>query len=211
MTINIIDFLTRVAFDLNETDNNFPTGAWTRAEMVEYLNYSEKDFLKRTGILKVNVLETLPAGSTILCTRPTSIMDIDRIGFNGKHCRRQTSNNFEMEDRDWRQKTTGRPTYWHEDHLPNTQLELNKIPAAGGIIRYIGDYLYAPYVSPFENIHLKDSWEPYLRWKVLSLALIKDGDNKDIGRSQYAQQRYLLGVRLARRLVTGTADLKIQR
>lgn len=206
-----MDFLTRAAVDLNEIDNSFPTGAWTKAEMVDYLNYAERDFLKKTGIVKTDVSVTLAAGSTILCDRPANTMNIDRISFNKKPLRRQTSHDLELEDRNWRVNSVGNPSYWHEDHLSNSKYELDKIPSAGGIIRIIGDYLFDPYASSFENMHLRDCWEPYLRWKVISLALSKDGENKDTGRSQYANDRYLLGVRMARRLITETADINIQR
>ena len=56
-----------------------------------------------------------------------------------------------------------------------------------------------------EYIAVKDCWEQYIRWEVLSLALGKDGDNQDVGRSAYAHQRYLLGVNLAKRMMLGSA------
>ena len=56
-----------------------------------------------------------------------------------------------------------------------------------------------------ELIAVNDCWEPYIRWEVLSLALGKDGDNQDVARSNYAHQRFTLGIALAMRLVMGTS------
>lgn len=208
MTIAITDFLTRIATDLNEEDNDFPSLAWTRTEMLAYLNNAERDFLRLTGMVQTDV-NVSADGSTILFNRPDNTMDLNRVSFNGKNLRRQTSNDFMMEDRNWRNNAVGKPSYWHEDHLAVTQFELNKIPAAGGTIRIFADYLYDEYASVFEDLHLRDIWEPYLRWKVLSLALAKDGENQDLGRSSYAQERYMVGVRLALRLIKEDSAIQI--
>lgn len=206
MTISVLDLLTRVSLDLNETNNEFLSGAWTRSEMLGYLNYAESNFLQSTGIWQTDVSIVAAAGASILFDRPLNTMDINRMGFNGRHLHRQAVINFELEDRDWRSHAVGMPEYYHEDLLPNSKFELNKIPAAGGTIRIFADYLPDPYLTVDENLHVKDSWEQYLRWKVLSLALAKDCEDQDLGRSNYANQRYAVGVMLARRLLKGVAE-----
>ena len=145
MAINTADFMSRVATDLHEVSNDFPSGAWSRAEMVAYLNDAELDFLRLTGIWQTDVSIVASAGAGILFDRPDNTMDINRVGFDGKHLHRQAVVNFELEDRDWRSHSGGKPDYWHEDNLPNTKFELNKIPAAGGTIRMFADYRQAPY------------------------------------------------------------------
>jgi hypothetical protein len=201
MAINITEFMTRIARDLHESSNDFPSGAWSRTEMLGYLNYAERNFLLLSGIWKTDISIVAAPGSGLIFNRPANTVDIDRVGFNGKHLHRQTSLNFELEDRNWRLNSTGAPDYWHEDNISNSQFELNKIPAAGGTLRIFADYLPDPYLTVFEDLHLKDCWEPYLRWKVLSLALSKDGEDQDLGRSNYAQKRYGVGIMLARRLI----------
>lgn len=207
MTVSILDFLTRIARDLNETNNDFiiPTSSWSRTEMLGYLNYAESNFLQDTGIWQTDVSIVAAAGASILFDRPVNTMDINRMGFNGRHLHRQAVVNFELEDRNWRLHAVGMPDYYHEDLLPNSKFELNKIPAAGGTIRIFADYLPDPYATVYEDINLKDCWEQYLRWKVLSLALAKDCEDQDLGRSNYANQRYTVGVMLARRLIKGVA------
>lgn len=206
MTTSVSEFLTRVSRDLHETSNAFLSGAWTLAEMLSYLTQAERRFLHAAGIWKIDTTVVLAAGSSILINRPASTMDIDRVSVNGRHIKRQTSYDFELEDRHWRENTAGKPSYWHEDNIPNTTFELNKIPAAGASVRVFADYLPAEYTDMTGNIHLKDCWEPYLRWEVLSLALAKDCEDQDLGRSNYAHKRYGVGIMLARRMIKGIAN-----
>jgi hypothetical protein len=209
MTVTVKEFFVRIARDLHEPVE-FSGGIWTSDEMLNYLNNAEKIFLQKTGVLKIDATVTSVPGTVILYDRPANTMDIDRISFNGKPLRRQTSWDLERENRNWRATPNGSPSYWHEDHLANSQFELDKRPAAGGIIRVIADYLPDPYTSiSTGNIHLKDSWEPYLRWKVLSQALARDGDNQDLGRSRYAHERFKMGIYLARRIMKGIAELSV--
>jgi hypothetical protein len=206
MVVSIEDFMTRVANDLSETSNEFLSGAWTLAEMISYLNYAERDFLIKTGAVKYDTTVILPGGSGILIERPDNTMDIDRVSLDGKRLLRQSSINLELEDRHWRSHTVGHPAYYHEDNIPISYIELNKIPSTGGTLRVFSSWLPDPYTTIFENLHLPDHWEPYLRWKVLALALAKDCEDQDIQRSSYADQRYMVGVQLAQRLVKGITD-----
>ena len=210
MSTSLTTFFARVARDLHESDSTFDTSEfWTPEEMVGYLNYAEGDFLHGTGIIKGDTEVLLLPGYPILVDRPANTMDIVRISFNGRYLRRQTSWDFQKEDPEWRAKTTGNPSYWHEDHVPNSQFELNKIHTIGGTLRVFYDYRYDEYSDMTGNLNLMDIWEPYLRWKVLSLALGKDGDSQDLPRSIYADQRYRFGVFLAKRLMNGNPDISI--
>lgn len=203
-TATLIQFFNRVALDLHEESFLFESEGWTQAEMMSYLNKAESLFLQRTGMLKTDSTETMTPGTTILFDRPANTIDIDRLSVNGKALRRQASWDLERENRSWRQTPNGSPSYWHEDNLDASQYELDKRPAAGGTIRIFADYLPDPYVDILsESIHLQNTWEPYLRWKVLSLALGREGDQQDLGRSRYADQRFRFGVYLARRLMSG--------
>ena len=66
---------------------------------------------------------------------------------------------------------------------------------------------HAAYAAGYaESLVVTDTWEPYIRWGVLSMALGKDGDGQDVKRSGYAKSRYLLGVKLALRLIVGNLE-----
>jgi hypothetical protein len=250
MGITIGDFLTRIALDLHEEDNTFPSGLWTVDEMLGYIEHAERDFYRQTGIVKVDVTTTVAPGTQIIFTKPTNMMDIDRISFNLKRLRRVTSWDLQRENPKWRSTPNGKTRYYHEDHLASVlEFEFDRVPAQGGSYRIIGDLLPPPHTSvtvitvvtggrtlplpsparmfPREPLHYGDTdriaplpffvsesnttttsvdfvWEPFIRWEVLSLALGKDGDNQDLARSNYAHQRYLMGVSLAKRLTMGT-------
>lgn len=210
--ITVGQLLSKIAKDLHEKDNTFGLGMeapyWSPNEMIGYVNYTERDFLRRTNISISDLSVAMPAGNTILFTKPAGAMDIERISFNGKRIRRQTTWDLQRENPNWRNNTPGKPRYWHEDRLPVNNIELDRRPEAGGVLRYFCTVLpteHASYPNGYtENIAFNDAWEPYIRWNVLSLALGKDGDNQDVAKSLYCQQRYLLGVALAVRLIQGT-------
>jgi len=202
--------LTRISRDLNEPDNTFPLGSWSRTEMIDYLNRAESEWVHLTGMFAQDVTITLPPGQGILIERPNGINDITRISFSGKPLNRQTAELFELEDRNWRNHTTGQPSKWHEDRLPWQYIELNRIPQDGGTMRFFGDKRFDPYTDDDnQQMHVNDYWEMYLRWRVLSLALIKESDDRDATRGKYAQGRFMIGVRLARYLMRGVEDAKL--
>ena len=198
MPVSISDFLTKVALDLHEEDNTFPSELWTVDEMMGYIEHAQRDFYRQTGIAKVDLTAAVNGGRQILFTKPSNMMDIDRISLNKRRLRRVTSWDLQREDPKWRAHPNGKTRYYHEDHLASVlEFEFDRVPVQGGSYRIIGDLL--PTTSSLEVV-----WEPYIRWEVLSLALAKDGDNQDMARSRYAHQRYLMGVSLARRLTMGT-------
>jgi len=207
MSTTLAVFISRLARDLHENPAIFPPGGhnlWTLAEILDYIDYAERDFLRRTGILKSDITVPVLPGNTILFNKPAAVMDIERISFNYKRLRRVTTWDLEREDPGWRVRPNGTPRAYHEDHLPATQFEFDHIPAPGGSYRMFCDSLPAEHTTNLaELIAVNDCWEPYIRWEVIALALGKDGDNQDVARSAYAHQRYLLGVALALRLVNG--------
>jgi hypothetical protein len=209
MSVTVAAFLSKIAKDLHEDPATFPPGdnnLWTLLEMVGYISYAERDFLRRTGVEAVDVTVPVAAGNVLVFTKPSNMMDIDRISFNYKRLRRVTSWDLEREDPTWRTHPNHRAEAYHEDHLPINSFELDNRQPSGGSLRVFGGTLPPLHTSTTtELIAVKDCWEQYIRWEVLSLALAKDGDNQDMARASYAHQRYLLGCSLAKRMVLGTA------
>jgi hypothetical protein len=209
MSVTVAEFLSRIAKDLHEDPATFPPGdnnLWTLEEMVGYISYAERDFLRRTGVEAVDATVPVAAGNVLVFSKPTNMMDIDRISFNYLRLRRVTSWDLEREDPTWRTHPNDKASQYHEDHLPINSFELDNRRLSGGTLRIFGGLLPPLHtVDTTELIAVKDCWEQYIRWEVLSLALGKDGDNQDVSRSAYAHQRYLLGCSLAKRMVLGTA------
>lgn len=201
------DFLSVVASDLHEEDNSFGSQIWKPDEMIGYVNHSEKAFLRETGIYIDDIPLAVAAGSVILFDKPDGVMDIERMSFNGRRLRRQTTWDLERENPNWRANLPGPPRYWHEDHLPVNEFEIDRRPLAGGSFRLFVSKVPAEHLPHpdgyLEDMIVSDTWIQYIRWMVLALALSRDGDGQDIARSQYAYKRYSLGVKLASRLIIG--------
>lgn len=85
MSTTLAVFLARIARDLQEDPAIFPPGAhnlWILNEMIGYINKGERDFLRKTGIIKSDITVPVAPGNTILFTKPPNVMDIERISFN---------------------------------------------------------------------------------------------------------------------------------
>lgn len=231
MSTLVSTLLARICVDLQE-DTSFSSNLWSATEMLEYVNYSEVDFLRRTGITKVDISFTvggsggsilsgvefygyaeyydtgitpvvIPPGSTITFPKPIWCMDIERISFNQIRLYRTTIWDLQRENHSWAIQPAGNPRYYHEDNLSINTFQVDRMPVAGGIFRIFADYLPPRHLTSNEYISVPDAWEQYIRWLVLSLALSKDGDGQDLARSKYAQDRYMFGVSLARRMALG--------
>lgn len=207
MTILVSEFLTKIAYDLQETDNTFSSGLWTPSEVIDYLNYAQGCFINDTGVVV--------SDNTILSvigdrdyTRPTNAGDIDRIAFNGKRVRRVSSFDLMSKDPAWRSRS-GIPQFYHEDGLTITSFEFDKMPTKVGNIRIFADMLHADITSTSEALVVPDCWEPYIRWEVISFCLQKDGESQDLDRADWAHKKYLFGVKLAQRIVSGESDSPI--
>jgi hypothetical protein len=209
MPTTVAQLLARVARDLHESDPTFPSGdnqLWSLLEMLQYVNYAESDFLRRTGIIKADVSIPVTAGGPRVFTKPTAsaILDIERMSFAGKRIRRVTNWDLEREDALWRTRI-GRPRQYHEDHLPVHQFEIDRIPDRDGALRIFADRLPDDLISTTDYLNVPDTWVPAIQWCVLAQSLSRDGDGQDVARGQYAWQRYQFWVALAKRLMTGAS------
>jgi len=207
------EHLTRISRDLNEPDNAFPLSTFTRDEVIGYSMRAEKEFVTLSGGFTADVSVTLPAGSGVMVQRPSNVNNVTRVSFDGRNLDRQSLADFDKDDRLWRQHTNGKPTMYHEDRLPWGWIELNKIPPAGGVVRFFGDMAFTPYlldsqtgsaaVTDAQQMHFSDYWEPYIRWRTLGHCYQKESDDMDTIRGRYCAKRFMLGVALARYIMKG--------
>jgi hypothetical protein len=137
-------------------------------------------------------------------------MDLDRVSFNGRRVLRQTAWDLTLENASWRSQAAGRPRYYHEDRLPFYTIEVDRMPAYYGTMRFFYGLMPIPNTSTSGTLTIPDAWEQYIRWGVLSLALSRDGDGQDLARAALAQERYMFGVRLALRLMHGDLNEPIE-
>lgn len=205
MAITVGDLLTKVAYDLQEADNTFPSGLWTRAEMYNYINWAIGDFLNDTGIMMIDGTVVVVIGNRDY-SRPATAGDIDRVSYNGKRLRRISAFDLASKDPAWRNKS-GDPQFYHEDGISISSIQLDKLPTRAGTLRIFADLLHTDITDVGDALVLPDTWEPYIRWEVLSFALQKDGESQDLKRADWAHKKYQFGVSLAQRIVYGADSL----
>jgi hypothetical protein len=208
-TITVQQFLNKVAYDLMEDNYTFPSGLWTTAEVVGYMDYAVGCFINDTG---VEVSDNTISSSIGVRSydRPSDAGDIDRISFNGKRLRRVSSFDLMAKNPNWRAES-GTPRFYREDGISITSFELDKKPTKVADIRIFADYLHTD-TDPNSlsgTLPLADCWEPTIRWEVLSFCLQKDGESQDLPRAAWAHNKYLYGVSLAQRIMAGEPDKPI--
>ena len=204
MAATVDQMLSKIALDLQETDNSFSSGLWTRSEMYGYINYAIYSFLNDTGIIISDNTITASIGVRSY-TRPDNSADIDRIGFDGKRVRRISLFDLASKNPSWR-STNGIPQFYYEDAAEITEFDFDKLPTKAGTIRIFADLLPVEVDDLADVIEIPDCWEPYIRWEVISFALQKDGESQDLPRADWAHNKYLFGVSLAQRIVAGMPD-----
>jgi len=198
----VASLCARIAYDLQEDPSSFPVSSsyWTTDEVISYINYAEADFSRRTGISK-GVASLVV--NTMLVDLPDDAVNVERASFNGRRLRRASSWDLERQDANWRSRT-GRPKLYKEDRLTPGYMELDVTPSSEGVCSVIYDSMPQAHTALTDSLSIPDPWLPYIAWEVISLALAKDGDHQDVERSQYAHQRYLFGVAIARRAIIGS-------
>lgn len=201
MSITVGEALTKIAYDLQESDNTFGSGLWAQAEMIGYMNYALGDFVNATGVVLSDVSTVATIGVRSY-TRPATCSDIERISFAGKRLTRVSLSDLVAINYKWRE-TSGNPKYYHEDGISLLAYEFDKTPTKAGAIRIIADLLPTPLEETTDELPIPDCWEPYIRWETISFALSKDGESQDLPRANWAHQKYMFGMDLAMRIVNG--------
>jgi hypothetical protein len=211
-TTTIQQVLNKVALDLMESNSTFPSGLWTRSEVIGYINYAVENFINNTGVIVSDNTIHSEVGVSVY-TRPSDTGDVDRISFEGKRCRRVSNFDLMTMNPNWR-SSTGTPRYYHEDGVDIDEFELDKKPTRIADIRVFGDYLHTNLDSSDISdlsvvIGIPDAWVPAIQWEVLSFCYSKDGESQDLPRSIWAHNKYLYFVSLCQRMITGESDSAI--
>jgi hypothetical protein len=204
MTITVQQMLSKIAFDLQETDYTFSTGLWTVDEVYGYLNHAIRQFINDTGVVEVDNTILTQVGIRNY-DRPDDAGDIDRIAFDGKRVRRVSLFDLMSKNPSWR-ASSGVPQYYHEDGLSVIAFELDKLPTKVGNLRIFSDLIHTDLANLTDVFPLPDCWEQYVRWEALSYALQKDGEVQDLPRADWAHKKYLYGISLCQRMIAGIAD-----
>lgn len=173
---------------------SFPSGLWTRDELLIYANQRQDAFLHDTLLLVGVALLPVAAGSFLIDLPEdwSRTLSVVWRGDDGGVKELQRVDSFEADHADPLWGTTGSalPLFYMDDDVPaSRQVRIGPAPTGDGDL----ELLYIPAGTPLngngEILVLPDELAHVVKYGVLAEALSKDGRGRDPSRAQYCEQR----------------------
>lgn len=207
---SVLASLQRRVLEPDDLGVTWPSGLWTRVEVVGYLNQRQHRFLRDTLLLGAHTqLDTIPNISRQAL--PDDWIATIRVGWKdavtGRLIGLPRGETFEADHGlpDW-PRTLGTPVEFSEIESPNLEIALIPAPVDAGII----DLLYVGLAGVLgadptadELFTVPDVFVPALLYGVLADMLGKVGRAHDPERATYCEGRFREGVEVARFLLSG--------
>lgn len=205
------DLLTEIQYALIEPPDggaSFPSGIWTRAEVIEILNNAQQDLLQRTHLVVQRTEIGVLAGATAI-DLPTDWLATGHLVWRAADGTRIPLGPIDTTEIDlalptW-ETVPGDPIGYLDSDTDTLKLRLGPIPATDGTIELL--YIAVP---PDVNGHGRSFVVPeeYLsgvKYNCLGSLLAKVGRLQDPTRAAYCQQRFDLTVLAAQIILGGGA------
>jgi len=189
----------------------WPSGMWTQAQVVSWINDVVRDFMHRTGLTcAIDFITGAPSqGSYDL---PQDMIDLRRVawraGISGTGYEELTLvDTFQKDQSDptWAANEEQVPTGYLLDLLPSLTLRVVPTPNDLGEAEVTMTTLGTAADGSGIDLPIPDDYTTYLFWGVLAEMLGKAGEASDPERAAYCRERYEEGIELARLMVTGVA------
>ena len=164
------------------------TPLWSQEEMLDYLESVQNDFLCAVRPVYAIATQTLQVGIPSY-PNPADAIRVERISVNGTELWNMTQT-----DIDWQGGYSPRagqgPLNWYQDKVGPFNFAVDPIPQTGNTARIFYSQLGSTSLGLLSTLTVPDIFWPALSWGILSIALSKDGEVKDLGRSAIAQQKF---------------------
>ncbi len=207
------DVLTDLQRTLVEPMNgglSWASGLWTVQEVIDYTNHRQQRFLKHTGVVQ-GLADLFTVPNQPEHPLPADVIEIRRVVW---HSPTDTFTPLPRGDfweadhglHGWPQTTVAIPSLYLVPEAPDLHLVI--VPpsfdagrlevvyvARGEVLSNAGAILYA----------VPDECIPAIKYGILADMLSKTGRAQDVARALYCEQRFQLGVDIARLLLQGWA------
>lgn len=200
--MNMIQYVVIEPPDLGAT---WPSGLWTQAEVVQYLNQRQNMFLKNTHF-QFGIADIAATEGTGKYDLPNDWITTIRVLWID-----EDGNSKELPRSDWWEADNGIPTWSYVDGTPlifydggkPTTLELIPAPDEDGTVQVH----YVPYSALLDGsgelMTLPGEFVPPIKYGALSDMFSKVGRGQDAVRAKYCESRFNLGMEVGRLLVEG--------
>ena len=184
------------------------TTMFTPTQFLNALDQRQKMFMKETGAIVTRATN----GAAVNQQRyalPTDWIATRRLTFAGADGKKYSlfrTDAYQLDQgmSDWNY-TSGAPYTFHESTLPTLQVEIAPAPNDIGTMGIL--YVALPTTLDGSGVKLTipDEFAPYVLYGALADLLGQDGEGKDLKRAAYCEQRYAMGVELAKAMIRGAA------
>lgn len=199
----LLEEVQRAVIEAPDLGVTWPSGLWTAAEVLSYVNQRQDRFLKETllvtswldsGITAGQSQQDLPDGW--LATRNAWLQD----GNTSTPLSPVTRREADLLSADW-MTNLGKAQWYISEEFATRQIALVPTPLTGGVL-----HLYAALVGAVMDgsgifLTIPDDCAPYLYYGVLADMFGKQGRAYDAPRAAYCEERFTEGVQLAQALL----------
>ena len=189
---------------------SWPSGLWTREEMLHYCNQRQDSFLWDTFAL-VGIAATIAVGIGVhRIALPVDWLHTMTVLWRGsdgtvRELLRGDSFEADMLIPTWESTNAASPLQYHDEETPSGFFQIAPAPSVTGTV----ELLYIPLGTELngngEILVVPDELSHAVKYGAMADALGKDGRGKDPGRAQYCEQRYDLAVQLTEIILQGWA------
>lgn len=210
MSVTDADLLQEIQFAVIEPPDGgvtWPSGLWSSAEVLAYLNLRQDQLLKETLLLVGQETEITVAEGVTRLDLPFDWLRTIRVlwlGDDGTVRPLHRTDSFAADAglSGWN-TVEGLPSFYMDEEAGTLTIQIAPPPAGSGKL----DLFYIPLGDPLtlapDILNVPDECAWILKYGVLADMLGKDGEGRDVARAEYAQQRYDMGVEAVKMLMQG--------
>lgn len=214
----IMSAIQLAVLEPDDGGQTWPSGLWSKSEVVTYINNRQRDFLRATGLTVAVQYQAITAGVPFV-DLPQDLIDLRRLAYlDGlpsppsilippKYVELARADGWELDNMSATWPTDDDvPQRYMTAQQAQLQMQLQPIPTDVG-------ELEATYVAIGQNVDgngtllsVPDDWTPYLIFGVLADMLSSEGEAQDSMRAAYCESRWNEGIDLAEIALAGAAD-----
>lgn len=191
----------------NDSGATWPSGMWTSAEVLNYFNNRQNQFLKETGVLLTRVaLATTPNVNRQPLASDT--MFLQRLVWKssaGVWNEVPRADTWEADNalNAWPYTMESRPKMYTDSEIPTLQVQIMPAASDAGVLYALYCALGTTLTGSGTSLTVPDEFTPAVKWGTVADMLSKIGRALDRPRAAWAEERYQEGVAAAQLILLG--------
>lgn len=205
----LLETLQYAAFEAPDLGATWPSGLWTRSEVLDYLNERQSRFLK-ASLIQLGIANSAPvlARQSVVALPSDWIATLSVVwyGSDGQVRELIRSDTFELDHGEVSWTTTAATPLAYMDYAtPTLQIQIGPLPAIAGTLQFLYVAQGDPLTGDGDTIaSLPDEFvDAALKYGPLADMFAKEGRGKSPQKAGYAASRYQLALDAAAIIISG--------